>query len=174
MSELLIASGESRVVCLSSGGHKYSDIIFDDPNFTKTEYDKWLAYGQAKTANSLFAVALDHRLKDKGCRAFAVHPGVIVTNLGRHLTADDIALLSSGSSRGQLVMKPVESGAATSVWAAVSSSLKNKGGLYLEDCSIATEVKEGEQQSGYYAYALDKNNAEKLWGLSNTLLGENF
>lgn len=174
LRDLLLASGDARIVCLSSGGHKYSDIIYDDPNFEKTPYDKWLAYGQAKTANSLFSVALDERLKAKGCRSFAVHPGVIMTDLGRHLTEDDIALLSSGSQRGRLVMKPVECGAATSVWAAISPSLNNKGGLYLEDCAIAVEVTEGEQQHGYYEYAVNKANAEKLWDLSNRLLGESF
>jgi len=91
---LLIAGAPSRVVVLSSSGHRMSDVDLHDHNFERTPYDPWLAYGRAKTANALFAVALDNRLRDRGVRACAVHPGGIQTELGRHLTADTMRSLA--------------------------------------------------------------------------------
>lgn len=183
---LLLAAGKARIVNLSSGGHKHCSIDFDDLHWQTREYNKWGAYGQSKTANALFTVALQKRLGDKGVSVFAVHPGVIPTDLGRHLTEDDIkALMSSqslggekkesgGTSRGKLVLKTIPQGAATSVWAATSPALEGKGGLYLEDCAIAEEVPVGVAEHGYYAWAVDVDAAEKLWQVSEHIVGQTF
>jgi NAD(P)-dependent dehydrogenase (short-subunit alcohol dehydrogenase family) len=183
---LLLKAGKARVVNLSSGGHKHSPVDFDDIHWQTREYSKWGAYGQAKTANGLFTVALQKRLGGKGVSAFAVHPGAIPTELGRHLTEDDIKALmnskslggekkeSGGASRGKLMFKTIPQGAATSVWAATSPALEGKGGLYLEDCGIAEEVALGVAEHGYFAWALDPVAAEKLWQVSETIVGQSF
>ncbi len=183
---LLLHAKQARVVNLSSGGHKHCAIDFDDLHWQTREYNKWGAYGQSKTANALFTVALQNRLGAKGVSVFAVHPGVIPTDLGRHLTEDDIkALMSSqslsgekkesgGTSRGKLALKTIPQGAATSVWAATSSSLNGKGGLYLEDCAIAEEVPVGVAEHGYYAWAVDPAAAEKLWQVSEQIVEQTF
>lgn len=183
---LLLKSGKARVINLSSGGHKHSAIDFEDIHWQTREYNKWGAYGQSKTANALFTVALQQRLGSKGISVFAIHPGVIPTDLGRHLTEDDIkALMSSqslggekkesgGTSRGKLTLKSIPQGAATSVWAATSPELEGKGGLYLEDCSIAEEVPVGVAEHGYFSWAVDPVAAEKLWQVSEQIVGETF
>ncbi len=188
---LLLKTGKARVVNLSSGGHKHSPVDFDDIHWQTREYSKWGAYGQAKTANALFTVALQKRLGDKGVSVFAVHPGAIPTELGRHLTDDDIKALmnskslggdksggdkkeSGGTSRGKLMFKTIPQGAATSVWAATSPALEGRGGLYLEDCGIAEEVPVGVAEHGYFAWALDPTAAEKLWSASEQIVGQSF
>jgi len=173
---LLEAAPSARVVNLSSGGHKYSPVLFDDWNFERREYDKWVSYGQAKTANSLFAVALDKRLRGAGVRAFAVHPGAIYTELGRHLTREDIEQMLSGvrGSAEPLKMKTLEQGAATTVWAATAPELEGRGGLYLEDCHIAEPIDEASTVDGVMGYALDEEAAERLWTLSEEIVGERF
>jgi NAD(P)-dependent dehydrogenase (short-subunit alcohol dehydrogenase family) len=183
---LLLKPGKARVVNLSSGGHKHSAVDFNDIHWRTREYSKWGAYGQAKTANALFTVALHKRLGGKGVSVFAVHPGAIPTELGRHLTEDDIkALMSSksfggekkesgGTSRGKLIFKTIPQGAATSVWAATSPELEGKGGLYLEDCGIAEEVPVGVAEHGYFAWAVDPDAAEKLWQVSEEIVGQRF
>lgn len=172
----LRAAAPARVVILCSAGHKYAAVDFDDPHFAQRPYDKWLAYGQSKTANALFAVALNRRLAAHGVAANAVHPGVIVTELGRHLTHDDIVQLSSGvtaSGRG-CTFKSIQSGAATSVWAATSPLLEGRGGLYLEDCNIAEASALSGSEKGYLPYALDAGAAERLWTLSEQIVGQTF
>jgi len=183
---LLIKANKARVINVTSGGHKHSPIDFNDIHWQTREYNKWGAYGQAKTANALFAVALQKRLGSKGVSVFAVHPGVIATELGRHLTEDDIKALmnsqslggekkeSGGTSRGKLVLKTIPQGAATSVWAATSPELNGKGGVYLEDCALAEEVPEGVAEHGYYAWAVDPDAAEKLWQASEHIVGQTF
>jgi NAD(P)-dependent dehydrogenase (short-subunit alcohol dehydrogenase family) len=171
---LLEKSGAARVVNLSSGGHKYCGVDLDDLNWETREYNKWLAYGQAKTANILFTFELDQRFKDRNIRSFAVHPGVIHTDLGRHLTDKDIEDLMSGiRSEAAMKMKSVPQGAATSVWAACASELEGKGGLYLEDCVIAAETPPETASHGYSAYAMDAETARGLWELSEKLTGIN-
>jgi len=165
----------SRVINLSSAGHRFGGIDFDDPNYESRTYDKWQAYGQSKTANVLFSVELNRRLKDSGVEAFAVHPGGIMTNLGRHLQKADIEELMSRVPGGQeFHWKTVESGAATSVWAATAPELAGHGGIYLEDCQIAKPKLSDEQDGGYAAYAVDPESAKRLWALSEQLLGESF
>ncbi len=164
----------ARIVNLSSGGHRFGEVDFDDPHFERRAYDKWTAYGQAKTANALFAVELNRRLHSQGITANAVHPGVIVTELGRHLVREDIEALGSRSPTGSLHYKKVEAGAATSVWAATSPELEGRGGLYLEDCHVGKENVEEVAVDGYQPWALDPDRAARLWALSEELLGERF
>ncbi|ALV46106.1 oxidoreductase [Arthrobacter alpinus] len=173
----ILADGGARVVSLSSTGHKRSGIHFDDPQFTKG-YDKWQAYGQAKTANSLFAVELDARGVEHGVRAFAVNPGGIMTGLQRHLTRDEMVAAGWMNKAGKLRegFKTPEQGAATSVWTATSPQLDGKGGVYCEDCDIARPTdpqSELARFSGVDAHAVDAEDAKRLWELSAELTGVN-
>lgn len=134
-----LLEGGSRVISVSSGGHQFSPIRWDDLAFANG-YDKWQAYGQSKTANVLFAVELDRLGAEHGVRAFALHPGAILTPLGRHLKAADMDDLLSYGSDGKPLMpefKSPEAGAATAVWGVTSPMLDGLGGLYLEDCDVA-------------------------------------
>ena len=166
-------SGEdSRVISLSSAGHRFGEINFDDPNYKYREYNKWAAYGQSKTANALFAVGLDARLKGNGVRAFAVHPGVIMTELSRHMVPEDLEILEAARPPGEeMTFKSVEQGAATTVWGGTSPQLAGLGGLYLEDCHIAEPASPGKT-GGVAAYAADPALADRLWALSETLVGQ--
>ena len=164
----------ARVVSLSSGGHKFGKMDFDDPNYNKRDYEKWSAYGQSKTANALFAVGLDDRLKSRGVRVFAVHPGIIMTELSRHMDKEDYELLNARLPEGQeMSLKSVEQGAATSVWAATSPDLAGQGGIYLEDCHIAEAAAPGSE-GGVESYAVDHSAADRLWELSENLVGQTF
>ena len=166
------AGAESRVVALSSAGHKVSAVDFDDPNYEHSDYAKWPAYGRSKSANALFAVGVDKRFAARGVRAYAVHPGVIMTELSRHMTQQDFDDLGDATPSGApLVFKTVEQGAATSVWAASSPDLAGKGGLYLEDSQIAVPVAEGVD-GGVMPYAVDPELADRLWELSERLVGQ--
>lgn len=170
----LLRSG-GRVVMLSSTGHRISDVSIDDPDFEKTPYNAWTSYGRAKTANILYAVALDHRLKGKGIRATAVHPGGIQTELGRHLTADTLAQLMSFRRPGdEIKFKSVPQGAATSVWAAVVAPADAVGGRYCEDCHVAEINDNDSPRAGVRSYALDSAHAEVLWKKSEAMVGETF
>jgi NAD(P)-dependent dehydrogenase (short-subunit alcohol dehydrogenase family) len=164
----LLAGSSARVVNLSSGGHRSSDIIWDDPNYEHRPYDKFEAYGQSKTANILFTVELDRRLSSRGVRAYAVHPGMIATELGRHMTRDDMkelrARASSAPGGGLPPLKSIPAGAATSVWAATAPELAGIGGVYLADCHVA-EASD---------YAVDPAGAARLWALSEDLVGQHF
>jgi NAD(P)-dependent dehydrogenase (short-subunit alcohol dehydrogenase family) len=165
----------SRIVSVSSRGHHFAPVDFDDPNFAEREYHKWLAYGQSKTANVLFAVGLERRLGAAGVHANALHPGAIVTELGRHLVPEDIELIRSRTPPGTTyAFKTVEAGAATSVFAATAPELEGRGGLYLEDCHVATVNETPDALEGVRGYALDPTNAERLWALSERLVGERF
>ncbi len=162
----------ARVVAVSSRGHHLSPVRWDDPQFT-TGYDKWLAYGQAKTANVLFAVHLDALARDAGVRAFALHPGGILTPLQRHLPLEEQIELGwvdeNGVERPERGFKTPEQGAATQVWAATSPQLTGLGGLYLEDCDVAPLTAEGGR--GVRDYAVDPGQAARLWALSAELTG---
>ncbi len=170
------ASGDSRIVNLSSRGHHLDTVHFDDLKFEKREYDKWAAYGQAKTANIMFSVGLEKRLAGKGVHALAVHPGGIQTNLGRHLTEEDIAFLRKRMEENageSAAFKSVEAGAATTCYAATAPELAGKGGVYLEDCHIA-DVDDNDPTGGVRSYAVDPDNAEKLWAVSEEIVGQKF
>lgn len=163
-----------RIVNLSSRAHHNDRVHLDDVGFENREYEKWASYGQSKTANILFSVALDKRLDD--IDVFAVHPGGIQTNLGRHLTEEDVAALMARleeSDRGGFAWKTVAQGAATSCWAATAPEIAGQGGVYCEDCHIA-ETDDQSEASGVRSYALDPEIAEGLWSLSEQMLGESF
>lgn len=171
----LLAADNARVVNLSSGGHKSSPVLFDDCNFEKQPYDKWLAYGQAKTAMSLFGVALTKRFADQGLTSNAVHPGMVMTNLGRHMTREDVKDMVKGSAMAdrKMVYLTAEQGAATQVWAATSPALAGKGGLYLEECRIAEIVAQNDgREDGVMPYALDAESADALWNLGERLVAK--
>ena len=179
----LEASAPSRVVCLSSGAHGICGVDLDDPLFEHRPYEGWQAYGQSKSANALFARVFDRRYASSGVHAFAVHPGVIMTELSRHLTGDDYERLkarrrvqiSEAVDTTGLTPKTVEAGAATSVWAATAPELDAHGGTYLGDCQLG--VSEGEPGSGpggrgISPWITDDEMAASLWVLSESLVGE--
>jgi NAD(P)-dependent dehydrogenase (short-subunit alcohol dehydrogenase family) len=170
----LKSSAAARIVNLSSNGHRTAPVDFDDPQFERRHYEKWLAYGQAKTANILFSVGLSARLQKFGITANAVHPGMIHTELGRHLVEEDIQMLTRWTQASGALMKTVAQGAATEVWAAVSPALATVSGRYFEDCQIAAENAEPAATFGYMPYALDPQNAERLWHLSEQIVGRPF
>jgi NAD(P)-dependent dehydrogenase (short-subunit alcohol dehydrogenase family) len=168
----------SRVVVLSSGAHRNSDVDLDDPNFEHTPYEEFIAYGGSKTANVLFAVGFDRRHKDRGVRATAVHPGVVQTELGRYMTPELLqAVTETIAAAGPAArMKSVAQGAATSVWSGIVASADAVGGRYCGDCSIAEAVPNDARLSagGVLAYAVDPARAEALWAKSEEMVGERF
>lgn len=179
----LLAGAPARVVAVSSGGHRVAGVNLDDPNYERSTYSPWEAYGRAKSANVLFALELDRRLGARGVRANAIHPGVIQTELGRHLTPETIqemmarmrARAPSGASGGApLAFKDVAHGAATQVWAAVSPELDGVGGRYLEDVRIALPARGENDAAGYAEHAVDPAIAAALWTLSEKLVGQSF
>ena len=168
----LRAGAPSRVVSVSSRGHHMSPVVFEDIQFERRPCDKWQSYGQAKTANILFAVGLDRRLGSHGVHALALHPGGIMTELTRHLTADDYAFLA-GRTAG-MKFKTVEAGAATSVFAATAPELEGRGALYLEDCHVAAVNDAPDALDGVKSYALEPANSDRLWEVSEKLVGQRF
>lgn len=165
-------AGSARVVVVSSAGHQASPVRFEDWNFEHSDYDQWVAYGQAKSANVLFAVELNRRLAPQ-VTANAVHPGVIPTDLGRHLNEEDQAMLATVLKSGR-VIKTVGQGAATSVYAALAAELDGRGGLYLEDCHIGEPAGGERTGEGYMPWARDVDLAGRLWALSEQIVGERF
>ncbi|MGV6806062.1 MAG: oxidoreductase [Ruegeria sp.] len=169
----------ARTVALSSTAHKITDIHWDDIQFETSDYDKWQAYGQAKTANALFANALSRRMKDTGGLAFSVHPGGIFTPLQRHLPQEEMIALGWLGEDGQpselarAGFKTPEQGASTTLWAATSSSLEGKSGVYCEDADIAALTEPDSPTARYFgvnAHACDDESAERLWEVSEKLL----
>jgi NAD(P)-dependent dehydrogenase (short-subunit alcohol dehydrogenase family) len=176
---LLEAGDRTRVVSLSSIAHKRSGMLWDDIQFERTPYDKWAAYGQAKTANALFALGLNARLAASGGRAFAVHPGGIFTPLQRHLTTEEQIELGWLGPDGEVneaaraIFKTPEQGCTTSLWAATSPMLADEGGLYCEDCDVAALATEASPSYLHVApWAVDEESAERLWGVSEELLAK--
>ncbi len=178
---LLRKTPGARVVALSSTGHKISDIRWDDIHFERGEYDKWKAYGQAKTANALFANALSRRLRDTGGLAFAVHPGGIFTPLQRHLPKEEMIALGwlgedgEPSALAKAGFKTPEQGCSTTLWAATSPLLEGKPGVYCEDCDVAAPTDPNgptARYKGVNAHACNDESAEKLWVISEELLAQ--
>lgn len=174
---LLRAAKGARVVSLSSSGHKRTDILWADPNFEKAPYDKWVAYGQSKTANALFAVGLDAREKANGVRAFAVHPGGIMTPLQRHLQKEEMIALGWIDESGDVsevarpFFKSTSQGAATSLWCATAGSLEGFGGVYCEDCDIAELAGANEpRHRTVRPYAVSAEGADRLWTMTEKML----
>ncbi len=174
---LLVAADSARVVAVSSVGHRLNGLDLDDPNFERREYSKWPAYGQAKSANALFALQLDKMGEAHGVRAFAVHPGGIATPLQRHLTMEEQVAMGWYDEHGNKheSFKTVEQGAATSVWAAISPLLDGMGGVYCEDCNLGAMADESTPRgSGVSPHIRDEALAEGLWTKSEELTGIEF
>ncbi len=180
----LIRKG-GRLINLSSAGHRYSNVDLNDPNFERTPYDPFIAYGRSKTANIQFAVAFDQRHRSRGVRAAAVHPGVIHTELARHVDPariqgliDQISQQLAAEGKPAFQWKTIPQGAATSVWAGVVAPAEEIGGRYCENCHVGQLVGEDVTISGVSegvrAYALDPKMAEALWKKSEQLVGESF
>lgn len=191
LSPAILRGNEPRVVTLTSAGHSRADVDLVDPNFETTPYSAWLAYGQSKTANALFARELATRAGSQGMLSFSVHPGGIITDLGRHLdeelmnemmefsrTRSAAAAAAAGSAadpdapRG-MQFKSVEAGAATQVWAATTAGLADHNGAYLADCGLGV-LGADPGVNGFMPYLLDDDHAAALWELSEQLVGSPF
>lgn len=177
---LLEKTAGARVVALSSTAHKLTDIRWDDIQFEQG-YDKWQAYGQAKTANALFANGLSRRLRDSGGLAFSVHPGGIFTPLQRHLPKEEMVALGWIDENGEPSelakngFKTPEQGCSTTLWAATSDKLVGKPGVYCEDCDIAKPAEKDSPTARWFgvnAHACSDESAEKLWEISESLLSK--
>lgn len=170
----------SRLVNLSSSGHRFSDVDLDDPNFERTAYTEFGAYGRSKTANILFAVEFDRRHRADGVRATAVHPGAIQTELGRYMTPqvsqsmlDSINKANAEADTPAFKWKSIPQGAATSVWSGFVAPADLVGGRYCEDCHVA-EIFEGTARRGVRPYALNAEHAKALWAKSEDMVRERF
>ncbi|HET9379065.1 MAG TPA: oxidoreductase [Chthoniobacterales bacterium] len=183
----LLAARGARVVSVSSRAHQFAGVDFEDPNFQRRPYDRWQAYGQSKTANVLFAVELDRRAEPNHVRVFAVHPGAILTELGRYMTDDDLQRygLSRDYKPGSVpagrsvaeggMFKTIEQGAATQVWCATSSQLAGMGGIYCEDVDVTGPLdSKTALANGVASWAIDPDLAKRLWTLSEELTGLRF
>lgn len=178
----LVQANGARVIALSSRGHRYSAVDSHDPQFDHRPYDKWQAYGQSKTANALFALELDRREAGRGVRAFSVHPGGILTDLTRHLPAEELKRLGlirradgtvvPDGARPTFPLKTVAQGAATTIWCATNPRLEGLGGVYCENCDIAERIA-GEMSlpTGVAPWACNPEAAKRLWTLSESLTG---
>ena len=173
-----------RLINLSSAGHRFSNVDLADPNFERTPYDPFVAYGRSKTANILFAVAFDKRHRNR-VRAAAVHPGGVQTELSRHMSADAIQKVVNQTTqqrteegKSPFQFKTIPQGAATSVWAAVVAPADEVGGQYCENCHVGKIVPDDVTitavSEGVRGYALDPKNAEALWKKSEEMVGESF
>ena len=172
----LIERGSAqRIVNLSSRGHFMGQVDFADPHFAGRAYDPWAAYGQSKTANVLFTVGLEARYAVLGIHAYAVHPGGIETNLGRHMTPEmrEGLMKRVTSSDGGFQWKTIPQGAATTCWAATAPELEGRGGVYCEDCHVAS-VDDESSSAGVRSYALNPSHADQLWKLSEDQTGAKF
>jgi NAD(P)-dependent dehydrogenase (short-subunit alcohol dehydrogenase family) len=175
----------SRLINLSSSGHRFSNVDLDDPNFQRTPYEPFVAYGRSKTANILFAVAFDERGRERGVRASAVHPGGIQTELGRHLGQGQVQSIVeqmnkqlAAEGKAPFQWKTIPQGAATSVWAGVVAPADGVGGQYCENCHVghvvADDVIISAISEGVRGYALDSTTAAALWEKSEEMVGESF
>jgi NAD(P)-dependent dehydrogenase (short-subunit alcohol dehydrogenase family) len=181
IASLLAPAG--RLVNVSSAGHRYADVDLADPNFDRTPYDPMIAYGRSKTANILFAVEFDRRHRARGVRATALHPGGIMTELGRYMqpgeleaTVERINAQLAIEGRPPFRFKTIPQGAATSVWAAVVATADDVGGRYCEDCQVSqlTDGPISPVTPGVRPYALDPAHAKALWAKSEEMVGERF
>ncbi|SHF55078.1 NAD(P)-dependent dehydrogenase, short-chain alcohol dehydrogenase family [Vibrio gazogenes DSM 21264] len=174
---MTILNDKCRVIVVSSAGHHNSPIRWSDIHF-HNGYDKWLAYGQSKTANILFALQLDIFARERGVRAFSLHPGKIFTPLQRHLNREEMVSEGWIDANGNAIdptFKSPEQGAATAVWAATSPELDDLGGLYCEDCNVSVLFDHNcEPFTGVRDYAISREEALKLWEYSAKITGVNF
>jgi NAD(P)-dependent dehydrogenase (short-subunit alcohol dehydrogenase family) len=169
----LRAAKDARMVSLSSRGHARAGIDFEDTHFQRRAYDKWIAYGQSKTANALFALALDARGASQRIRAFSVHPGAVPTDLSRSVPEEEMREIRARlAAAGHTTYKTTEQGAATSIWCATSTQLDGMGGVYCEDVDIAQAVPgDFPEPRGVRPWAMDPNLAERLWTRSEEWTG---
>jgi NAD(P)-dependent dehydrogenase (short-subunit alcohol dehydrogenase family) len=168
----LVAAGGARIVAVSSSAHLRAGVDFDDIHFVRRPYDPWVAYGQSKTANVLFAVEASRRWAEAGIVVNAVMPGGIRTNLQRYVTDEELARMRAAATNGGDTTprwKTPEQGAATSVLVATSPLLAGVGGRYFEDCAEAGPNEPGTRR-GVAAYALDPDAAQRLWSVSEAML----
>ena len=180
LMDMMADNDGARFVSLSSSAHSLTGMLWDDIHFLNSPYDKWMAYGQSKTASSLIAIEFDKLMKDKGVRGFSVHPGGIMTPLQRHLQNEEMVTLGWMKEDGSLsdlaknFFKTTSQGASTTLWCATSPSLNNIGGVFCEDCDIAkikSEVDESMQRYfGVADWAVDIDEASKLWELTEKTL----
>jgi NAD(P)-dependent dehydrogenase (short-subunit alcohol dehydrogenase family) len=171
LREALAADGAGRIVAVSSAAHRRSPVVFEDIHFERRPYEPWLAYGQSKTANVLFAVEATKRFAGDGITTNALMPGGIVTNLQRYMDPAVVAGWSQGEGTGGMLLKTPQQGAATSVLLATSPDLAGVSGRYFEDCNEAARVADdSDSSSGVRAYALDPEAAERLWDVSLEML----
>ena len=175
----------SRLINVASSGHRFSNVDLDDPNFERTPYEPFVAYGRSKTANILFAVAFDARHRERGVRAAAVHPGGIRTELARHLDPAQVQSIieqlnkqQAAEGKAPFQWKTIPQGAATSVWAGVVAPACEVGGKYCENCHVgrvvADDVAINPISEGVRGYALDSTSAAALWKKSEEMVGETF
>ena len=180
LMDMMADNDGARFVSLSSSAHSLTGMLWDDIHFLNSPYDKWMAYGQSKTASSLIAIEFDKFMKDKGVRGFSVHPGGIMTPLQRHLQNEEMVTLGWMKEDGSLsdlaknFFKTTSQGASTTLWCATNPSLNNIGGVFCEDCDIAkikSEVDESMQRYfGVADWAVDIDEASKLWELTEKTL----
>jgi NAD(P)-dependent dehydrogenase (short-subunit alcohol dehydrogenase family) len=180
LMDMMVDNDGARFVSLSSSAHSLTGMLWDDIHFLNNPYDKWMAYGQSKTASSLIAIEFDRLMEDKGVRGFSVHPGGIMTPLQRHLQNEEMVTLGWMKEDGSLsdlaknFFKTTSQGSSTTLWCATSSSLNNIGGVFCEDCDIAkikSEVDESMQRYfGVADWAVDIDEASKLWELTEKTL----
>jgi NAD(P)-dependent dehydrogenase (short-subunit alcohol dehydrogenase family) len=187
----LVRADGARVVSVSSMGHRFSPVVFDDIDFERRPYEPLSAYGQSKTANILFAVELDARGQEKQVRAFAVHPGGVVdTGLGKHFSVDALKAAGAVDADGKPIIDPargrktVEQCAATQVWCATSSRLDGMGGVYCENSDIAPvrtaggktgfSIGDSLHESGVWPFAVDRDAAARLWSVSEQMVRQRF
>jgi NAD(P)-dependent dehydrogenase (short-subunit alcohol dehydrogenase family) len=166
------SASDARVVALSSSGHKMGSVDFEDIHFERREYNKWTAYGQAKSANALMALGLHLRYGQQGITANAVHPGGIMTGLQKFLPLEEMRAMGwlKADDTPLDLFKNTEQGASTSVWAATAPELKGRGCLYLEDCRQGLPAEPGNRISGYAPYIADEDAALKLWDVSQAMV----
>jgi NAD(P)-dependent dehydrogenase (short-subunit alcohol dehydrogenase family) len=180
LMDTMAENDSARFVSLSSSAHSLTGILWDDIHFQNNPYDKWMAYGQSKTASSLIAIEFHRRMVDKGVSGFSVHPGGILTPLQRHLQKEEMVALGwidengSPSEMAKNFFKTTSQGASTTLWCATSSSLNGIGGVFCEDCDIAkrkNEVDESLQRYfGVADWAVDTEEASKLWDVTEKML----
>ncbi|KAI0847569.1 NAD(P)-binding protein [Daldinia vernicosa] len=183
MPKIIAAGPGARLVNLTSSGHRYAGVRFEDPNFTQPgSYTEFASYGQSKSANILYTVGLNKRLSSRGIRAFAVHPGSIVTNLQHYIKQMDGAHLASimdeavqkiagrtlAEQRAADPYKTLQQGCGTTLRAALDPDLVKEEGVFLQNTNLTTDPKEVKD------WATDPELAEKLWKLSEELVGEKF
>ncbi len=183
----------ARVVSVSSMGHRFSPVVFDDINFDNRPYDPWSGYGQSKTANILFAVELDRRGQVDGVRAFSLHPGGIPgTGLEKHVPVADLVAAGVIDESGEPLIDPAKDiksipmGAATQIWCATSPQLDGMGGVFCVDSDVAPlmsatsktfsimENCSGKRETGVLPYAVDPEAAAHLWDVSAQMTGVTF